>query len=300
VVLRERVEGTIAEHDPAVLLFRLVPQTGQSLRRFLARFRVRPGARPVPVRADASRIGRTTRICGAPEGFTPTMHTETAESRHDDALSTGTALAPRPEHRSTRTPIVRRADTALPTRHGVFRAIAYEDVDAGVDHLALVAEGSHQGTGQVPLVRVHSECLTGEALGSLKCECGPQLDAALEMIGTQGGVVIYLRGHEGRGIGLANKIRAYQLQESGADTLDANLALGLPADARNYRAAWEILADLRIEQVRLLTNNPDKVDQLTQAGIRVTDRIGLVVGAGPVNEQYLATKRERMGHLLPR
>jgi 3,4-dihydroxy 2-butanone 4-phosphate synthase/GTP cyclohydrolase II len=141
--------------------------------------------------------------------------------------------------------------------------------------------------------------LTGEAFGSLKCECGPQLDAALDTIQRDGGVVIYLRGHEGRGIGLINKLRAYRLQEEGLDTLDANLALGLPIDARDYGAASAILADLGIHSVRLLTNNPDKVRQLTERGVTVEERVPLIVGLGALNERYLATKRDRLGHLFP-
>ena len=147
-------------------------------------------------------------------------------------------------------------------------------------------------------MRVHSECLTGEAFGSLKCECGPQLDAALETIQQDGGVVIYLRGHEGRGIGLINKLRAYRLQEDGLDTLDANLALGLPIDARDYSAATAILTDLGVDRVRLLTNNPEKVRQLEAHGITVSERLPLVVGVGTGNTGYLDTKRHRMGHAI--
>ena len=193
-----------------------------------------------------------------------------------------------------------RADTLLPTEHGDFRALAYRDRRAGIDHVALVAplpDGSLP-SGQA-LVRVHSECITGEAFGSLKCECGPQLDAALDRVHEVGGVVIYLRGHEGRGIGLANKLRAYQLQEQGVDTLDANLQLGFPADARDYTAAAEILADLGIDHVRLLTNNPEKVAQLESHGITVTERVPLLVGVTEQNLNYLAAKRDRMGHQLP-
>ena len=158
-----------------------------------------------------------------------------------------------------------RDDRARPT-HGPFRMRAYRDRMTGADHVAIVA-GHPQRDGT--LVRVHSECLTGEAFGSLKCECGPQLDAALDTIQRDGGVVVYLRGHEGRGIGLINKLRAYRLQEEGLDTLDANLALGLPIDARDYGAATAILQDLGIESVRLLTNNPEKVRQLEEHGIEV-------------------------------
>jgi 3,4-dihydroxy 2-butanone 4-phosphate synthase/GTP cyclohydrolase II len=165
----------------------------------------------------------------------------------------------------------------------------------GADHVAIIA--GEPGPGS--LVRVHSECLTGEAFGSLKCECGPQLDAALDTIQRDGGVVIYLRGHEGRGIGLINKLRAYKLQEDGLDTLDANVALGLPIDARDYGAASAILNDLGITSVRLLTNNPEKVRQLQAHGIAVDERVPLVVGVGAFNERYLETKRERMGHVIP-
>ena len=196
--------------------------------------------------------------------------------------------------------VSRRADTTVPTTHGPFRTLAYRDRRAGVDHIALVAagpDGSQPGTDA--LVRVHSECITGEAFGSLKCECGPQLDAALDLIQQRGGIVIYLRGHEGRGIGLANKLRAYQLQEQGLDTLDANLQLGLPADARDYTAAAEILADLGASSVRLLTNNPDKVAQLEAHGITVSERVPLIVGVSENNLGYLAAKRDRMGHELP-
>lgn len=187
-----------------------------------------------------------------------------------------------------------RAESLLPTDHGTFRFLAYKDRITGTDHLAVVSGE----IADAPLVRVHSECLTGEAFGSLKCECGPQLDAALDAIAAQGGVVVYMRGHEGRGIGLINKLRAYSLQEAGLDTVDANLALGLPADARDYAAAADILSDLGIERVRLMTNNPDKVDQLREFGLDIVEQVPLLVGVGPNNHQYLVTKRDRMGHLI--
>ncbi|RXZ72119.1 GTP cyclohydrolase II [Agromyces albus] len=184
-------------------------------------------------------------------------------------------------------------ETTLPTDHGVFRVRAYRDRSTGADHVAIIAGEPHaHGT----IARVHSECLTGEAFGSLKCECGPQLDAALERIQEDGGVVVYLRGHEGRGIGLINKLRAYRLQEDGLDTLDANLALGLPIDSRDYGAATAILEDLGIRSVRLLTNNPEKVRQLEAHGIAVSEQLPLVVGVGAGNTGYLETKRDRMGH----
>ncbi|GAB3604013.1 GTP cyclohydrolase II [Microbacterium aureliae] len=189
-----------------------------------------------------------------------------------------------------------RAESLVPTSHGSFRFLAYKDRVTGTDQLAVV---SGDLSAEAPLVRVHSECLTGEAFGSLKCECGPQLDAALDTIARDGGVVIYMRGHEGRGIGLINKLRAYSLQERGLDTVDANLALGLPADAREYAAAAGILADLGVEKVRLLTNNIDKVAQLRELGLEIVEQVPLIVGVGPNNHQYLQTKRDRMGHVLP-
>lgn len=188
-----------------------------------------------------------------------------------------------------------RAEANVPTSHGTFRFLAYKDRITGTDHLAVI---SGDLSDQAPLVRVHSECLTGEAFGSLKCECGPQLDAALDTIDRDGGIVIYMRGHEGRGIGLINKLRAYSLQERGLDTVDANLALGLPADARDYAAAAGILADLGVEKVRLLTNNTDKVAQLRGFGLDVVEQVPLLVGVGPNNHQYLETKRDRMGHVI--
>jgi 3,4-dihydroxy 2-butanone 4-phosphate synthase/GTP cyclohydrolase II len=186
-------------------------------------------------------------------------------------------------------------ETRVPTTHGTFRIRSYRDHQTRVDQVAIVAGDPKDGA----LVRLHSECLTGEALGSLKCECGPQLDAALDLIDNEGGVVIYLRGHEGRGIGLTNKLRAYRLQEDGLDTLDANLALGLPADARDYGVAAAILKDLGLSSVRLLSNNPEKQRQLIEHGITVSELVPLVVGVGEVNAGYLGAKRDRMGHRLP-
>ncbi|WP_223694469.1 GTP cyclohydrolase II [Leifsonia poae] len=191
--------------------------------------------------------------------------------------------------------VIFEVETTVPTVHGPFRMRAYRDRMTGADHVAIVS-GTPGASGT--LIRVHSECLTGEAFGSLKCECGPQLDTALDTIQREGGVVVYLRGHEGRGIGLINKLRAYKLQEEGLDTLDANLALGLPIDARDYGAATAILQDLGIESVRLLTNNPEKVRQLQEHGIEVSERVPLVVGVGAYNEGYLETKRDRMGHVI--
>lgn len=191
-----------------------------------------------------------------------------------------------------------RADTLLPTTHGELRMRAYRDRRLGIDHIAVVSPKLELPATDV-LVRVHSECITGEAFGSLKCECGPQLNASLERIAEEGGVVVYLRGQEGRGVGLANKLRAYQLQEQGLDTLDANLQLGLPADAREYDSAAEILADLGVDSIRLLTNNPDKVEQLRKHGVNITEQVPLIVGVTEENARYLETKRDRMGHTLP-
>jgi 3,4-dihydroxy 2-butanone 4-phosphate synthase/GTP cyclohydrolase II len=148
---------------------------------------------------------------------------------------------------------------------------------------------------------MHSECITGEAFGSLKCECGPQLDFALEQIANdpKGGIVIYLRGQEGRGIGLLNKLKAYALQDTGLDTVDANLALGLPSENREYGAAVSILRDLGVNSVRLMTNNPAKSDFLNHAGINVNSYVPIIVGEAAQNVQYLETKRARMGHIIP-
>jgi 3,4-dihydroxy 2-butanone 4-phosphate synthase/GTP cyclohydrolase II len=155
------------------------------------------------------------------------------------------------------------------------------------------------GDGRDVLVRVHSECLTGDAFGSLRCDCGPQLAAALEQISAEGrGVVLYMRGHEGRGIGLMPKLRAYSLQDAGRDTVDANLELGLPADARDYGVAAQVLADLGVRTMRLLTNNPAKRTALEGYGLPVADRIPIEVPATPDNLRYLRTKRDRLGHLM--
>ena len=191
--------------------------------------------------------------------------------------------------------VIFEVETLVPTAHGPFRFRAYRDRMTGADHLAIIAGDPKNGS----LIRVHSECLTGEVFGSLKCECGPQLDAALDAIQAEGGVVIYMRGHEGRGIGLINKLKAYALQEQGLDTLDANLALGFPADGRDYGAAVAILEDLGLSEVRAITNNPEKLRQLSERGITVVEQVPLVVGVGDFNEGYLQAKRDRMGHLLP-
>ncbi|MFI7018896.1 bifunctional 3,4-dihydroxy-2-butanone-4-phosphate synthase/GTP cyclohydrolase II [Streptomyces sp. NPDC050164] len=202
-------------------------------------------------------------------------------------------------YRRSSEPTVRReARTQLPTAHGTFTAYGYRSTVDGVEHVALVH--GEIGDGDDVLVRVHSECLTGDVFGSARCDCGPQLDASLARIQAEGrGVVVYLRGHEGRGIGLMSKLRAYELQEQGHDTLDANLELGLPADARDYGAGAQILQDLGVRSVRLLTNNPDKTDALVRHGIAVKARVPMPVSVGEHNLRYLRTKRDRMGHDLP-
>jgi 3,4-dihydroxy 2-butanone 4-phosphate synthase / GTP cyclohydrolase II len=197
----------------------------------------------------------------------------------------------------------RVAEARIPTRHGDFRAIGYcSDLDHR-QHVALVAGDLVDGRvadGEGLLVRVHSECLTGDVFGSRRCDCGLQLDAALALVAAEGrGVVLYVRGHEGRGIGLLHKLQAYQLQDAGADTVDANLALGLPTDARDYGAGAQILADLGVRTVRLLTNNPTKLAGLEGYGLRILERVPLPVHPNGDNLRYLRTKRDRMGHDLP-
>jgi 3,4-dihydroxy 2-butanone 4-phosphate synthase/GTP cyclohydrolase II len=186
-------------------------------------------------------------------------------------------------YRRSAEPTVRReAEVRLPTSHGEFTAYGYRSTVDGVEHVALVH--GEIGDGEDVLVRVHSECLTGDIFGSARCDCGPQLDASLDRIQAEGrGVVVYLRGHEGRGIGLLSKLRAYELQERGRDTLDANLELGLPADARDYGAGAQILQDLGVRSVRLMTNNPDKSDALLRHGLKVNGREPMPVQAGEHN-----------------
>jgi 3,4-dihydroxy 2-butanone 4-phosphate synthase/GTP cyclohydrolase II len=200
--------------------------------------------------------------------------------------------------RRTEVLVERVAETRLPTKHGDFTAYGYRiAVDDG-EHLALV-HGDVSGDEPV-LTRVHSECLTGDVFGSDRCDCGPQLDEALQRVVEAGrGIVIYLRGHEGRGIGLLAKLQAYSLQDGGSDTVDANLELGLPADARHYGAATQILRDLGVGSVRLLTNNPDKSTSLEGYGVPVAERVPLTPHPNDHNLAYLQTKRDRMGHLLP-
>ena len=197
--------------------------------------------------------------------------------------------------------VVRVADARIPTVHGDFRAVGYTSVYDDVEHVALILGdiAGPEGHGEDVLVRVHSECLTGDVFGSLRCDCGPQLDAAMEMVAAEGrGIVLYMRGHEGRGIGLLHKLQAYQLQDAGQDTVDANLTLGLPADSRDYGLGAQILVDLGVKSMRLLTNNPAKRVGLDGYGLQIVDRVPMPVRANAENLRYLRTKRDRMGHDL--
>jgi 3,4-dihydroxy 2-butanone 4-phosphate synthase / GTP cyclohydrolase II len=199
--------------------------------------------------------------------------------------------------RRTEQQVERVVDTRIPTPHGVFTAVGYRATHDAAEHVALVY--GEIGDGEDVLVRVHSECLTGDVFASLRCDCGPQLQAALARVAAEGrGVVLYMRGHEGRGIGLLHKLQAYQLQDAGRDTVDANLDLGLPADARDYGTGAQILADLGIRTMRLLTNNPAKRAGLEGYGLEIIGREATPVRAHPENVRYLRTKRDRMGHLL--
>ncbi len=216
-------------------------------------------------------------------------------AEHDLALiSIADLIAYRRRHE---TQIERVVETRLPTEHGDFTAVGYRTDVAGAEHVALVF--GDLGDGEDVLVRVHSECLTGDVFGSVRCDCGPQLDAALDRVAAAGrGVVLYMRGHEGRGIGLLHKLQAYQLQDRGLDTVDANLELGLPADARDYGTGAQILSDLGVRSMRLLTNNPAKRAGLEGYGLTITGREELPVRLHPENVRYLRTKRDRMGHLF--
>ena len=217
-----------------------------------------------------------------------------AERHHLPIVSIADLIRYRRHHEKL---VKRIAEAALPTEFGNFQAVVFESILDGEQHLALVF-GDIQSTRDV-LVRVHSECLTGDVLGSLRCDCGPQLQAAMMKIAAEGaGVVVYLRGHEGRGIGLGHKIRAYALQENGHDTVDANLELGLPVDSREYGIGAQILVDLGVSSMRLMTNNPSKYGGLEGFGLNIVERVPIESTPTPYNIDYLRTKRERMGHLL--
>ena len=198
--------------------------------------------------------------------------------------------------RRTESLVTQMARTRLPNSYGEWQAFGYAGSADGSEHVALVL--GDLGDGKEVLARVHSECLTGDVFHSLRCDCGAQLEAAMSLIAAEGrGLILYMRGHEGRGIGLISKLRAYQLQDNGSDTVDANLELGLPVDARDYSAGAQILADLGVRSIRLLTNNPAKVDALTRYGVDVT-RVPLPVPVTAHNLRYLAAKRDRLGHKI--
>jgi 3,4-dihydroxy 2-butanone 4-phosphate synthase/GTP cyclohydrolase II len=189
------------------------------------------------------------------------------------------------------------AEASIPTAFGDFRAFAYDSTVDGRTHVALVH--GDLGDGRHVVTRVHSECLTGDVFGSLRCDCGRQLNTAMERIAKEGrGVVLYMRGHEGRAIGLAHKLRAYELQERGRDTVEANLELGFAADQRDYGIGAQILVDLGVRSMRLLTNNPDKRAGLEGYGLSIEERIPLQTEPTPENSAYLRTKAEKLGHLL--
>ena len=198
--------------------------------------------------------------------------------------------------RRTERQLIRQAQTRIPNAYGQWQALGYQHEFDGTEYLALVL-GDVAGTDV--LTRLHSECLTGDVFGSLRCDCGAQLDAAMAAIAAEGrGVVLYLRGHEGRGVGLLSKLQAYELQDAGADMVDANTELGLPVDAREYSAGAQMLADLGVRSVRLLTNNPAKVAGLADCGVDITARVPLASAVTPINLRYLTTKRDRLGHQI--
>ena len=195
--------------------------------------------------------------------------------------------------------VIEAARTVLPTTHGRFEAIGFFDLFTGEEHLALISPFGLGTPAAPPLVRVQSECLTGDVFGSERCDCGPQLERALSLVAGHPGLVVYLRGHEGRGVGLLAKLQAYRLQDQGFDTVDAQLELGLPVDDREYGAAAAILQASEATRIRLLTNNPRKVEALQTAGIDIDSVEPLRIPPTPTNAAYLRAKRDRLGHHLP-
>ena len=247
--------------------------------------------------AGLSGVGVITEIT-ADDGTMPSGASVAAFAREHDLPLLAIADLVR-YRRATERLVEQVATSGMPTAFGTFRAVAYRSTLDGSEHLALVmgdvAEAGRSERGA--LVRVHSECLTGDILGSLRCDCGGQLEQALRAIAAEGcGALVYLRGHEGRGIGLAHKIRAYALQDQGLDTVDANTAQGLPADSRSYGVGSQILGDLGISRLRLITNNPAKFGGLESYGLTIVGRVALPVVETPHNVRYLRTKRDRMGH----
>ncbi|GAA6526683.1 3,4-dihydroxy-2-butanone-4-phosphate synthase [Intrasporangium sp. DVR] len=280
---------------------------------------IRPG-HVLPLRARAggvlTRPGHTeaavdlTRLAGLPPVgvIGELVHDDGRMMRYDDVVGLGhdtglpvitieRLIAWRQQHDR----VERLATTVIPTRHGAFTAHGYRDTLTGEEHVALVSpRGLHGPRPAAPvLVRLHSECLTGDAFGSLRCDCGPQLQASMARVGREGGVIVYLGGHEGRGVGLVDKLRAYAEQDRGADTVDAQTALGLPVDAREYAAGAAVLHDLDATRIVLLTNNPTKVAALRHFEIDVVAVERLHTEVAAENERYLVTKRERLGHDLP-
>jgi 3,4-dihydroxy 2-butanone 4-phosphate synthase/GTP cyclohydrolase II len=249
--------------------------------------------------AGLSGVGVITEIT-ADDGTMPSGASVAAFAREHDLPLLAIADLVR-YRRATERLVEQVATSGMPTAFGTFRAVAYRSTLDGSEHLALVmgdvAEAGRSEAGA--LVRVHSECLTGDILGSLRCDCGGQLEQALRAIAAEGcGALVYLRGHEGRGIGLGHKIRAYALQDQGLDTVDANTAQGLPADSRSYGVGSQILGDLGINRLRLITNNPAKFGGLEGYGLSIVGRVALPVVETPHNVRYLRTKRDRMGHDL--
>ncbi len=245
--------------------------------------------------AGLSPVGVVADLVSATGGMMP-LDDAAAFAADNDLLLVSIADVVR--HRRKSEILVEQMGVArVPTKHGDFMCHAYRSVLDGVDHIAFVM-GDVDG-GDPPLVRVHSECLTGDILGSLRCDCGPQLDLALQKIAHEGrGVLIYLRGHEGRGIGIGHKMRAYALQDQGLDTVEANAAQGLPVDSREYGVGANMLADLGVSRFRIMTNNPAKLTGLDGYGLEIVDRVPVEIASNPENEKYLETKRTRMGHAL--